>query len=274
MKNIKKIAAGLLAAVITASCSALPVSAYDYTNVVYVAKNASSGSLAAPTNIRTSMSKGAMTVSWKKVTGATVYKVEVKYPGKQYKTLKTVSSTKVKVPYLKNGDKVTVRITPMKKKSSGYTKGTPAAITKTFKCEKMYIDSNNVFGIDTSLLGMSLSQLEDALDQELELYDAQYWDMYKYVAYPMIDDTYAATVLFDKNKKVGAIFVDIPLDEWDGNLYNSIKQTYGTLNDAEPEDRDFHYYCDVNSKVGYEVFEEVYGNDDSDEVVRQALYLL
>ncbi|MBR5089919.1 MAG: hypothetical protein IK093_10875 [Ruminiclostridium sp.] len=273
-RSIKRTVAAIIAAGLVSSVAAVPVSADDNRGSVTLALSSSSkDDLAAPSNIRTSMSKGAMTVKWSKVSGASAYKVEVKYPGKKYTTLKTVKGTKVKIPYLKNGDKVSVRITSLKKSSIGYSKGKSSTVTKTFKCEKLYLDENNVFGIDTSLMGMSLSQIEKALGQELELMDWTYWDRNPYVTYPMIDDDHVAAVFFDKNKKVDMIMADLPVDEYNGGFINSLKSTYSSLEKADYDWTDFYYYCDIDDKTGLEVFQEFYSGGDNDTVLRQAFFL-
>lgn len=270
-KMLRKVVGSFIATALVLGTPTIIGSTTLFPKLVVTAEAASS-SLAAPKGIKISMSRGTMTVSWNKVNGASTYKVEVKYPGQKYKTFKTVSKTKTKIPYLKNRDKVSVRITAMKKNSSGgYTKGKSSSITKTFKCEKLYLDDNSVFGIDTALLGMTLSQLEDALDQELELYDSV-WDNL-YWTFPMFDSSHAAAVLFDKkSKKVVSIYTDRPLDEWDGNMMTDLNLTYGDNTELDSEN-DFWFIYDVNSKVLFEVFQETYADDSGDMVVRQQFWL-
>ena len=277
-RKFKKTAAFVCAFMFSFGAVCVPCSLNEQ---AYTVSAASSAKLAAPTDIKTSMSNGTLNVSWKKVKGASAYRVDVRYPwSPDFTELKTVYQTNVNIPYLKNGDKVAVRITPLKKVESGYSKGRSVTISKVYKGELICLTDDNIFLVDPSLIGIKFSALEKKTGTKLHIEECPYFgDDAVYWGWPTEEygNGWSFAYTLDKNKNVLSIYSDLPLDSFNSDTKNALDKIYGTAYDLKAESPeeykrwDFWYLYVVKQGVQYEIWPEYYG-DGSSIYLRQRYY--
>lgn len=232
-------------------------------NTPSLSVSVSAETLSAPKNIKTKVSGNELVVTWDKVKGASAYKIDVKYPGKDWAplpTVSTVSSPRVRIPYLKYGDTVSVRIYALKKTSSGYSQGSAAKFQQKFICNKIAMGSNNVPVIDTSLLGKSAKTIESKLGNINLVKDA---NSIPYSGrYYLSKDQFAA-LNFDANKKNEGIYIALPLDSWNKDLQVDLERTYGEPREVTPYDGgDFGYHYHVSGNTWLQVSTQVYDSGE------------
>lgn len=229
----------------------------------------SAETLSAPKNIKTNIQDNRMIVTWDKVEGATAYKIEIKHKGGDWQPLpsvSTVKSNKVYIPYLKYNETINVRITPLKKTSSGYSNGTPVTFKRRFNCKKITVGKNNVPVIDTSLIGKSASYIEKQLG-DIDLTKDK--DGHPYGGRYYYSKDKSAALCFDENKILYGIYIWLPVDSWSAELKNDLEKTYGNTYDGGPDEGgDFSYHWNVSGKTWLQASTQVWEYEDySDEVM-------
>ena len=275
MKTSVKTAAFICACALTFGAFTLPAAEGIASPTVTV--SAETSKLSAPSDLRTSMSRGALVIEWKEVKGADEYRIDLKRGNaKKFEEAGKVDSGYCSVNGLNNGEKVSVRITPLKKTKDGYKEGTPATITKKYKGEVIYITDNGMFYVDPSLLNVKFSAFtkKTGLEYREEETDV-FGDNIKYVAVPTTEGTEGAfAVLLDKDKVVKSVFTDVPGSELDGSLSQSVCWHYGNgfdMKEIMPDEMtafDVFYQWQVDSETVFFVCD--YKRDGSKEIyIRQ-----
>lgn len=284
-----KIAAIAMAAVMCTAFVSVPSDSAEKAGVAITAYAASTAN--AVKNVKTICSEGTLHVTWSKASGVSAYEISYKKNNAaKYTKFKTVYKSFVDIPYFSNGDEVTVKITPLKKTSSGsgYTKGKSTTFTKTFKGEAAYI-KDGFFGFDTSLLNQSKSKVQKALGVKFTLEDWEWWkddngDSLK-VGYAYLEN-YDATIalLFDEDNKLYEAYYDLPTtdytDEFNilvANYYGKptkytegIKDGYAFYDMYTGPNSRYYNYSDSDYYYYYNVYEEIYAIGS--EVVMRQMY--
>lgn len=275
MKN-SKVIAGICAAVLCCGMISVPGAAeVNGTAVVSAA-----AALKAPAGVTASCSGNTLGVKWKAVSGASAYRVYVKYPWSDgYEVYKTVKTASVKIPDLVYGDKVSVKIVPLKKTSSGYSEGSAAKITKTFTGKRAGLSSDGLFLFDTSLIGKSKSYVSKALKKTPELEDWPWWTdngggelKVSFTVYNGVD----MAMFFNADNKLVEVYCDIPLDDYSDGIAEQANERFvyhidSTLYFDEGYEINAVYSASEEDNVGFHMYDETYA-ETGEEVLRQAYY--
>lgn len=270
MKKTRLIA-GICAAVLC--CGMISVPGVAQTNGTAIVSAAST--LKAPTGVTSSCSGNALSVKWKAVSGASAYKVYVKYPWSEgYEVYKTVKTTSVKIPDLVYGNKVSVKIAALKKTTGGYSEGSAAKFSKTFSGKRAGISTGGLFLFDASLIGKSKSYVQKALDKKLEPEDWPWWTDNQNGALQVCFTKYNNVELclfFNEDGNLVEAYNDSPLDNYSDELAAEADErfTKGTVyNDPNFE------VCiayTASEKVGFQLYDETY-SETGEAVLRQSYY--
>lgn len=272
MKKTRLIA-GICAAVLC--CGMISVPGTAGTNGTVAVAAASASTLKAPAGVTASCSGTSLSVKWKAVSGASAYKVYVKYPWSSgYEVYKTVKTTSVKIPDLVYGNKVSVKIAALKKTTSGYSEGGAAKFTKTFSGKRAGISTGGLFLFDTSLIGKSKAYVQKALGKKLELEDWSWWTDNKggalkvaFVKYNNID----MCLFFNEDGKLIEAYYDSPLDNYSDELAAEADNRFdkGTVYNDPNYEVCIAYTAAEN--VGFQFYDETY-SETGEAVLRQTYY--
>lgn len=270
-----KIIAGICAAVLC--CGMISVPGTAVTNGTVAAAAATASSLKAPTGVTAVSSGNALNVKWKAVSGASAYKVYVKYPWSDgYEVYKTVKTTGVKIPDLVYGNKVSVKIVSLKKTTTGYSEGGAAKFTKTFSGKRAGLSADGLFLFDTSLMGRSKSYVSKALSKELTLEDWPWWTDNKggalkvsFVKYNGLD----LSLFFDGSSRLVQVYYDSPLDDYSDELAAKADErfAYGTVYNDPDYEVCIAYTASEADNAGFQLYDETY-SETGEVVLRQSYY--
>ncbi|MDY2847473.1 MAG: hypothetical protein SOU50_04560 [Oscillospiraceae bacterium] len=266
-----KVIAGVCAAVLCCGMISVPGTAEANGTAVVSAASV----LKAPTGVTTACSGNTLSVKWKAVSGASAYKIYVKYPWSDgYEVYKTVKTASVKIPDLVYGNKVSVKIVPLKKTTTGYSEGSAAKFTKTFSGKRAGISEGGLFLFDTSLIGKSKSYVSKALKKTPELEDWPWWTdnsggalKVSFTKYNGLD----LTLFFNTDNKLVEVYYDSPLDNYSDSLAVEADERYikGTVyNDP---DRDVFIAYTAAENVGFQLNDETYA-ETGEVVLRQSYF--
>lgn len=210
--------------------AALVKSGSDYKVQDKSAVKSVSTKLAAPKNITAEINGSNVTLSWKKVSGASAYRIYMrKGTSGDYSVYKNVSSTSCKVTGLSSG-KYQFRIAALVKKSSGYKEQTKSdAITVNAKGSSSSSTSANIpitfpaFGTKKSAV-ISKMNLSNGLDVG-EIQDG----VYGYGGYKKVNGQETMVLLYFDNKDRffcgTAIFEEAAISS--SKLHSALKSAYG-----------------------------------------------
>lgn len=278
MKRCLRTVVALCAAVLSVGVYSLPAQAGFDSPAVSVSAEAAFASLGAPKNIKTDMSRGTLNIKWSKVSGASSYRIDLKRGGdSEFTEYKTVKKSNVNIEGLIYGEKVQVRITPLKNTSTGYKKGSSATLKKTFKSERIYTTDSGLFVVDPSLFGINFATFKSRVGGEFVIEKCP-WDEFEYWAFPATNNRETSggyCVLIDSNNVVKQIFQDVPLDTYNDRMIETVEKYYGNTSDYRGEidhDLSFAWLVRGNDKVYFNM-SDTEQDEEGTVVLRQHYWL-